>query len=132
MKGTIARRTVLALALTALSLAAGCSAGPQPPDGALTVDALMADPVYDVEVAVYGQVSLLGELFCPCFELSSGGQTLEVWYDLMTYDDGATWPPVRVDGIANGDWVTVTGELKTAGQHRGENDFWARAIERAG
>jgi hypothetical protein len=113
-----------------IALGAGCSGEPRPPKGALTVDALLADPVYDVEVTVYGQIGMLGELFCPCFELSSGGETLEVWYNLMTEDDGTTWPAVPVNGITNGDWVTVRGELKHAGVHRGENDYWAKAIER--
>ena len=127
----IARKVAWAAALVAIAFIAGCSAG-QPPAGdeSLTVAALLADPAYDVEVAVQGQVDLLGEMFCPCFELASGGQRVEVWYDLMTDDDGTMWPAVDLDGIANGDTVIVRGELKHAGVFRGEDDFWAIEIER--
>ena len=118
------------MALLVVALVAGCGAGPQADEGALTVGALLADPVYDTEVVVQGEVGLLDELFCPCFELSSEGQALEVWYDLMTDDDGTMWPAVRADGIANGDRVAVRGELKHAGLFRNENVFWAMAIER--
>ena len=86
--------------------------------------------MYDTEVKVYGQVSLLNELLCPCFELNSGARKIQVWYDLMVEDDGTERPAVSVEGIANGDWVIVTGELKTAGQHQTLNDFWASHIEK--
>ncbi len=55
---------------------------------------------------------------------------MQVWYGLMVEDDGTERPAVSVEGIENGDWVIVTGELKTAGTHRSENDFWARRIEK--
>jgi hypothetical protein len=109
----------------------GCIApGPERPAGTMSVAELLADPVYDTEVTVYGQVALLGELLCPCFELSSGGETVQVWYDLMVDDDGTERPAVSVEGIENGDWVLVSGELKSAGMHRAANDFWATSIER--
>ncbi|MGC9443853.1 MAG: hypothetical protein ACP5E9_02805 [Candidatus Methanospirareceae archaeon] len=109
----------------------GCIApGPERPAGTMSVAELLVDPVYDTEVTVYGQVALLGELLCPCFELSSGGETVQVWYDLMVEDDGTERPAVSVDGIENGDWVLVRGELKSAGVHRTANDFWATSIER--
>ena len=105
--------------------------GPQEPEGALSVSELLEDPTYDVEVSIYGQVSLLGELFCPCFELTSGGEEVMVWYGLMVEDDGAERPAVSVEGVQNGDQVIVTGELKTAGVHSSLNDFWASKIEKA-
>ncbi|MBN1134665.1 MAG: hypothetical protein JXA38_07135 [Methanosarcinaceae archaeon] len=40
----------------------------------LNVYELLGNPVYDVEVEIYGRVGLLDELFCPCFELASGGE----------------------------------------------------------
>jgi inhibitor of cysteine peptidase len=40
-------------------------------------------------------------------------------------------PPVSVEGIENGDWVVITGELKQAGQHTSLNDFWATSIEKS-
>lgn len=109
----------------------GCIApGPERPAGTMSVAELLADPVYDTEVTVYGQVALLGELLCPCFELFSGGETLQVWYDLMVEDDGTERAAVSVEGIENGDWVLVRGELKSAGVHRAANNFWATSIER--
>lgn len=92
------------------------------PEGSLSVSELLQKPAYDREVEVYGQVSLLGELFCPCFELTSSGKRVSVWYGLMVEDDGTERPSVSVEGIENGDWVTVTGELKMGG------DLWASRI----
>jgi|GEM_PF-969188 len=109
----------------------GCIApGPERPTGTMNVAEVLADQVYDSEVTVYGQVDLLGELLCPCFELSSGGETVQVWYDLMVEDDGTERPAVSLEGIENGNWVLVRGELKSAGVHRAANDFWATSIER--
>ena len=96
---------------------------------ALSVSRLLEGPVYDTEVRVYGEVSLLGQLNCPCFELASGGGKIQVWYALMVEDDRTERPPVSIEGIENGDRVVVTGELKTAGEHRQLNDFWASGIE---
>ena len=99
---------------------------------AVSVAGLMKAPVYDEGVSVYGEVSLLGQLNCPCFELESGGETVKVWYDLMVEDDQTQRPPVSVEGIQNGDRVVVAGELKTEGQYRQLNDFWASEIEKTG
>jgi hypothetical protein len=97
--------------------------------GTLSISELLENPVYDSEVRIHGEVSLLGELFCPCFELTSGGKEVQIWYGLMVEDDGTERPAVSVEGIGNGDQVVVTGELKTAGPHRSLNDFWANNIE---
>ena len=35
---------------------------------------LLENPVYDTLVKIHGEVSLLDELLCPCFELTSDGQ----------------------------------------------------------
>ena len=107
-----------------------CGPGTKP-EGALSVSELLEKPIYDTEVKIYGQVGLLGQLFCPCFELAYGGKEVLVWYDLMVEDDGTERPTVSVDGIQNGDQVIVTGELKTEGAHRSLNDFWASKIEKA-
>jgi len=40
----------------------------------LTVAELLENSVYDTLVKIHGEVSLLGELLCPCFELTSDGQ----------------------------------------------------------
>ena len=99
------------------------------PEGTLSVSDLLENPVYDTEVELYGKVSLLGGLFCPCFELTSGGQKVQVWYDLMVDNDGRERPAISVEGINNGDRVVVTGELKgEGGTHYSKGDFWATAI----
>jgi len=116
--------------LIGIGLMSGCMKEPQKPEGALSVSELLENPVYDTEVKIYGEISLLGELFCPCFELTSGGKKLLVSYGLMVEDDGTERPAVSVEGIQNGDQVIVTGELKTAGVHRSLNDFWASKVEK--
>ena len=108
----------------------GCMREPEKPKGTLIVSELLEKPVYDTEVKIYGKVSLLGELYCPCFELTSGEEKIEAWYDLMVDDDGTPRPAVSVEGIKNGDWVIVTGELETKGQPGLPNSFWISAIEK--
>lgn len=99
------------------------------PEGSLSVAELLENPVYDTEVTIYGNVSLLGELLCPCFELTSGEATLQIWYDLMVENGGIQRAPVDVEGINNGDKIIVTGELKgEGGTHYSKGDFWATVI----
>jgi len=118
---------VTALVLTAvLNIACSCS---QDNDDYISVAQLLDDPVYNSDIAVWGEISLLGELFCPCFKLTSGGQSIEVWYGLMVEDDGTELPPVSVEGFKNGDKVIVVGQLKPGGIHHSENDFWAKSIK---
>jgi hypothetical protein len=114
--------------LVGLLLVLGCGSGPKQPAGTVTASELLADPTYDTTLQLYGQVSELGELFCPCFRLSSGDASVMVWHDLMVEDDGTQWPPASVEHIKNGDWVVVTGELKSAGTYRTLNDVWAQEI----
>jgi hypothetical protein len=122
----------LAVVLSAL-IFSGCgrtTAQPtESPTGTLSVSELLENPVYDTEVRIHGEVSLLGELLCPCFELTSGEKAVHIWYGLMVEDDGTERPAVSVEGIENGDTIVVTGELKTAGVHASLNDFWAGNIE---
>jgi len=99
------------------------------PEATMSVAELLGNPVYDTELKIFGTVSLLGELFCKCFELTSGEQTVVVWYDTMVENDGTERPAVSVEGINNGDKVTVTGELKgEGGTHYSRGDFWATVI----
>jgi len=121
---------LMGILLIGIGLMSGCAKDPEKPEGALSVSELLENPVYDKEVKIYGEVSLLGELFCPCFELTSGGEKLLVWYGLMVEDDGRERPTVSVEGIQNGGQVIVSGELKTAGVHRSLNDFWASKVEK--
>ena len=122
---------LMGILLVGIGLMSGCMKVPQKPEGALSVSELLENPLYDTEVEIYGEVSLLGELFCPCFELTSGGKKVLVWYGLMVEDDGTERPAVSIEGIQNGDQIIVTGELKTAGVHRSLNDFWASKVEKA-
>ena len=121
---------LMGILLIGIGLTSGCMKEPGKPEGALSVPELLENPIYDTEVKIYGQVSLLGELFCPCFELTSGGREILVWYGLMVEDDGRERPAVSVEGIQNGDQTIVTGELKTAGVHSSLNDFWASKVEK--
>ncbi len=93
-------------------------------NGTLLVSELLSDPVYDEVVQVYGQVSELGELFCSCFGLKSGNESIMVWYDTMTEDNGTQRPGINVSEMSNADWVLISGELKTKGTYRNEKDFW--------
>ncbi len=95
----------------------------------LDVAELLANPVYDTLVRIHGVVSGLGEFFCPCFELTSGGEKIMVWYDLMVEDDGTQRPPANKHEFDNGDRVIVIGELKgEGGTHYSKGDFWASDI----
>ena len=114
-------RRLLAMILVAIT-ACGSS-------GPMMVGELLEDPAYGQAVTIEGEVALLGELFCPCFELTSGGGTVMVWYDLMEAD-GQLRPAVSVAGIANGDVVEATGELREPSAAQVEvPDFWATAID---
>jgi hypothetical protein len=110
-------------------LLSGCAQEPVKLEGALSVDELLANPVYDIPIEVYGEVSALGEVMCTCFFLESEGESIHVWYDTMVEDDGTTVPAVSTQGIDNGDWVVVSGELKSGGIHYSPNDFWVSKIE---
>ena len=81
-------------------------------------------PVVETSVEIYGLVSALGELFCPCFELSSDDASIMVTYALFPEETG--YSDVSVEGIDNGDWVLVVGTLRTVGQLPPE--LWATEI----
>ena len=55
--------------LCLVAVIAGACTGQEKPEGTLTVAELLDDPVYDVEVRIYGEVSGIGELACTCFPL---------------------------------------------------------------
>ncbi len=107
----------------------GCSQEPPKPEGALSVAALLENPVYDIQARVYGKVSALGELACTCIFIRSDGENLHVWYDTMVEDNGTLRPTINVKEINNGDWVVVIGELKSGGDHYSLNDFWLSRID---
>jgi hypothetical protein len=75
-------------------------------------------------------VNYLGQVFCECFTLTSDGETVEVWYGSMSEDDGTERPSVSVEGIENGNWVIVTGELRSSTGTTPSTTFWASNIEK--
>jgi hypothetical protein len=110
-------------------LLGGCFKIPQKPEGTLSVATLLEIPTYDTQIRIYGKVSGLRKVMCTCFFLESEGENLQVWYDTMVEDNGTLRPAVDVQEIKNRDWVVVTGELKSGGDHYSRNDFWAVSIE---
>ena len=115
---------LVGIVLVGTGLVSACAKATQP-EGTLSVAELLEEPYYDVQLIIYGKVSLLGELRCPCFELTSGGESIMVWYAWYEGD----WPTVSVEGIQNGDQVLVTGELKMVDADR-PGEFAARSIEK--
>ncbi len=101
---------------------------PERPAGAITAGELLENPVYNQEMTVYGEVKYLGDLFCPCFDLDSGNNNLEVWYDLMMEDDTSERTPVQTGHIINGDWIIATGELRSSNTTESKT-FWLRSIK---
>lgn len=122
-------RKILVAALLILITISGCVGKPAKPEGVLSVAELFSDPVHETPVQIYGKVSALRELACTCFFLESEGESIHVWYDTMTEDDGTVMPAVSTEGINNGDYVIVSGVLKLNGIYYSPNDFWANAIE---
>ena len=124
------KKTITILGILLISiLFYGCSQEPQKPEGALSVAELLENPIYDTQTRMYGKVSALRELACTCFFLGSEESNLHVWYDTMVENDGILRSSVSVEGIQNGDWVLVIGELKQGGDHYSLNDFWLSHIE---
>lgn len=100
------------------------------PDDAISVATFLGSPMYDTEVVLQGEVSKIGRLNCPCFDLYSEGSSIRVWYDLKVENDGTIRTGVDVKSMTNGDWAVVTGELKgPGGIHYEKDDFWASEIE---
>ncbi len=102
----------------------------------MSVEELIKDPVYDQLVKIYGEVSYLGEKNqfrnvpdCPCFSLSSGGKTINIWYSSMKIIGPIEEPSVDVSEIKNGQMVIVIGELKSETKDREFKDFWAKKFE---
>jgi hypothetical protein len=124
------KRIILIIALLILIMISGCSGEPAKPESALSVAELIAEPVHETQIQIYGKVSALGELMCTCFFLESEGGNIHVWYDTMVEDDGTIMPVVSTEGINNGDWVVVSGVLKLDGVHYSPNDFWASQIDK--
>jgi len=108
-------------------ITSGCTQNEQPPIGAISVAELIESPDYENDVVIYGHVNFMGELLCPCFELTYNTKSVQVWYDLMIKDD-VQWDAIDVTGIENGNWVVVRGVLKT--DNTQPPTFWAKSIEK--
>ena len=109
-RGIVTRtRTPVWVALGIAILAASCN-GDQAAE-TMSVHALLEDPTYGDLATIEGTTDLVGKLFCPCFELSSGGGMVVVWYDLAVRS-GEALPGIDIGGISNGDTVQVTGYLR--------------------
>ena len=93
-------------------------------DDIRSVGSLLSHPEYDTQVRTYGRVIGLGEMSCPCFIVTSGGERLEVWYNLIAQG------PAKVPAIQDGDWIVVTGQLKPGVLGLGGRTLWASHIER--
>lgn len=110
-----------------------CSQELSRPEGAVTSKELLAKPIYNTPIKVYGQVSGLGEFKCKCFALKSGDAQIYIWFDMMLEEDGSPTPPTRtpvdIEGIGNNDWIVVTGELKYFEDFKVHKDFWLTEIE---
>ena len=91
------------------------------PEKAIDVSQLLADPVYYEEVMIYGSVSALNELDCPCFYLTSGGKTVAIWYD--EYNNS-----LYISQIRNGDMLGVNGHLDEASKNTVPPKFVPSAI----
>ena len=81
--------------------------------------------IQEVTTEVYGRIESFGAFFCPCFELSSEGETILVRHGLFAeggYED------VDVEGFENGDWVIVSGVLRLSNGL--PTELWATSITR--
>jgi hypothetical protein len=103
----------------------------------IKVGELLKNPTYDELVKIYGRVSYLGEINqfrkvrdCPCFVLYSGDGAVNIWYDSMKILGPIERFSVDVSQIKNGQWVVVTGELRSESKDREFKDFWAKKIEK--
>ena len=109
------RRRLFLFGFFSLLIVGACARTAEQESGTPDVAALLSNPRYEVEVSVFGLVGDLGTMFCPCFTLTSGGETLTVWYDSMVMADGSQLPAVSVEEVQNGEVVTVTGWLQAEG-----------------
>lgn len=96
----------------------------------ITIKDLLENPIYNQEVTIKGKVSELGNLMCPCFELTFNRQKVQVWYDLMVNEKGVKRDPVNIQRIKNNDEVMVIGELREQAGQSPLKDFWASKIEK--
>ncbi|MBU1130631.1 hypothetical protein KJ840_00670 [Patescibacteria group bacterium] len=93
----------------------------------ISVSQLLANPQYNAEIKVYGEIADFDMLDCTCFRLIENGAILNAWYDSMTDGQGnKIWPAVDITGFQNGDQAALTGEFVS----KESKDFWIKKIEK--
>lgn len=100
------------------------------PEGSIKISELLEDRVYNEEITLYGTVSVLHETIWPIFHLTSGKQSVEVWYDDMINEiTEKEMPSINVSDLKNGDKVIVTCELKPLPGKTLSNIVWSKDIK---
>jgi hypothetical protein len=120
-------RWIAILALGALVVSGCALLDADESDESVTVGSVVVSMQIGDEVRLHGEVALLGELFCPCFNVSDGEATVVVWYDLMV-DDAGEFPAVSIAEIGNGDEVVVIGEYRSTDPGTGFPVIWAEEV----
>jgi len=132
---------ILTLALTACG---GSDEKPEDPakdigikfrEDAVSVSQVAYEKEYEEEVTIHGEISLLNELFCPCFKLTEESAKGEeegvlVWYGVSAEEKYTAYEELDLDTFENGDMVYVTGRLMEADTISVEEVFWAKEIEK--
>ncbi|MBU1975832.1 MAG: hypothetical protein KKG59_05500 [Nanoarchaeota archaeon] len=118
------------IALFCITFLAGCTCGPiepppEPPmfpEGyVLSIAELLKTPT-SAELEIYGEVSGLGELRCPCFNLTSENESIIVFYQNLSNES------VQINELRNGNIIVVSGELVMSTLAESENQFQAKTI----
>ena len=100
---------------------------PVAPLGTMTTDELLRNPQrYDGQVLkVFGRITDLGHLRCPCFTLDS--KPIVVWY----LYNGTNIHPSQIEGrVQNGDLIVVTGRFRYSTSPGNEYTIYAETIEK--
>lgn len=100
------RRVIALLMVTPLATGCGSWFGNAGPPTEVAVADLADMAASNDRVMFAGTVSLLGELFCPCFQVTDAGASAIVWYDVP--GEAA----VDVTAIRNRDLVRIEGRLQ--------------------
>jgi len=100
---------------------------PVAPPGTVTTDELLRNPQkYDGQVLkVFGRITDLGHLRCPCFTLD--GKPIVVWY---LYNDTNIYPSQIEGRLQNGDFVVVTARFQYEPSLGDECVVYAQTIEK--
>lgn len=120
-------RRIVTISVVLLVVSACALRGSGDDEEPIGVGTALESAVIGDELHVHGEISLLGDLFCPCFHVTSAGGTIVVWYDLMT-DEAGEAPAIDVEGFVNGDEAVVIGEYRSADPGTGFPVVWAEQV----